>query len=772
MQGLARKSGRFSVVSFLLLLLVACGGGDGNGDGNDDGVTPPPPPSTGISVTGTAGKGLLANAPVSFHRVSSGGTAEATAVASTRTNNQGVFAATVDATGPVVVTVSADSQTTMLDELSGASSAVPANLALHAVVPALTTTPIAVTPLTEMAYAMAGVASGGLTVTNIDAANSAVSGAMLDGAPILSTLPIDLAAFKSATVAQQAQAKLLTAMALAAKDGIAVGPTGVACVDAEYNARLLCMVGGLKNLLTVGASNTATFAPAAAYLSAAYKKINAGLATVLGGQAPATLGLSVQTNAERTLMLAVTNQVALLGYNPGASPLANTKAMFADLRTNIIAQQQGADIFGLAPVIDALDADFQGNVVPVLTNTRAVLVAGYTAAAMIDAGVADSYEWASGHVVCGYDPVVLQTAANAALCRYGEDDYEDQVLMTVTRTAVGTYGIATQPLAFDPSFNSGSYNPIFRPYFGQFSPSASFGPLAATFTRNSSAGGALSVAWQGPYYVNSTGGQVSANLEGRQSDDWAPETLSGSIRVGGSVSGGAGGISLVEATISSDSEVFVQNGVLGADTVPTLYGSLGISRLATASYVYAAQASIGKPVYDKQRLLAVPEEVSVVGSVSQIAAGGAVTPLFNGSISLGLLGVPSFDSSQPIGPTNTFGAQAQVVGNLALPNGRVLAVSVAANGNEVAATPTAPYSLSATYAYSTPAGEARINISGKYDEIAGYSATITTNTGVSVVATRSINGAAAGTVTANGVTTATIADTTINYSDGTTESLY
>ena len=152
--------------------------------------------------------------------------------------------------------------------------------------------------------------------------------------------------------------------------------------------------------------------------------------------------------------------------------------------------------------------------------------------------------------------------------------------------------------------------------------------------------------------------------------------------------------------------------------------------------------------------------------------GGAVSPLFNGSISLVLLGVPSFDSSQPIGPTNTFGAQAQVVGNLALPNGRVLAVSVAANGNEVAATPTAPYSLSATYSYSTPAGEARINISGKYDEIAGYSATITTNTGVSVVATRSINGVAAGTVTANGVTTATIADTTINYSDGTTESLY
>jgi len=38
--------------------------------------------------------------------------------------------------------------------------------------------------------------------------------------------------------------------------------------------------------------------------------------------------------------------------------------------------------------------------------------------------------------------------------------------------------------------------------------------------------------------------------------------------------------------------------------------------------------------------------------------------------------------------------------------------------------------------------------------------------------TRAIGGATTGTVTANGVATATIANSTINYSDGTTESIF
>jgi hypothetical protein len=99
-------------------------------------------------------------------------------------------------------------------------------------------------------------------------------------------------------------------------------------------------------------------------------------------------------------------------------------------------------------------------------------------------------------------------------------------------------------------------------------------------------------------------------------------------------------------------------------------------------------------------------------------------------------------------------------------------VSLAANGSQLDPTPAAPYSVSASYAYSTPSGLARINVSGRYDSTDGASATVTTNSGVTAVLRQPVDGNVSGTVSANGVATATIAGSTINYSDGTTESVF
>jgi hypothetical protein len=766
------RAKRIAHLLALAMLATACGsGGDGDGGG---GVTPPPPPPpAGTSVTGTTAKGLLGNAIVNFYGVSSSGTVNSSApLATARTNAQGAFAATVSATGPVVVTVTTDGQSTMLDELSGTAGAAPANLMLRAAVSGLTTTPMAVTPLTEMAYGIASASSGGLTVANIDAANSVVSAAMLDGAPVLSTMPINLANYRTATVAQQAQAKLITAMAVAANDGFATGSTGTPCAESDYNARLVCMVGGLKSLLTPGASNSATFATQAAYLVTAYDRIDLGLARVQGGQSTSALGMNAQTTAQRSFVTAVSSQAALLGYSPGASPLQNTKALFADLRTNIALHREGEDVFGISPIVAGIEEDFQANVAPVLTNTRAVLVAAYTAAGLIDAAVAGTYERSSGHVVCGYDPGPLQTAANVALCRYG-DEYDQQLLLTATRTAAGEFAIATQPLTLLPwTGDPGIYDPIFNPFGQLFERSSAIGTLAATFTRTSTSGGALSAAWRGPYYVTIEGGRVSAELSAAQSDDWNAATISGTLRVSGTLSGGAGGIALTEATLGSDSEVVVQNGALLEGATPSVYGALDLTRLATSAYVYALRASIAQPVLDLSGTLAMPPSVAVVGSISQIGAGGVTTPLFNGTIEVSSQGIASFDATQPIGPTNSFVAQLQVMGSLALSNSRVLAVSLAANGSQLDPTPAAPYSLSASYAYTTPSGLARINVSGRYDSIDGASVTVTTNSGVTAVLQQPIVGNVNGTVSANGVATATIDGTTINYSDGTTESIF
>jgi hypothetical protein len=776
MSYLPKRMTRIAHLLALAMLATACGG-DGDGGGGGGGVAPPPPPPAGTSVTGTAAKGLLGNAIVNFYDVSSSGTVNGTSLATARTNAQGAFSASVSATGPVVVTVTTDGQSTMLDELSGTAVAAPANLTLRAAVAGLTTTPIAVTPLTEMAYGIASASSGGLTVANIDTANSAVSAAMLDGAPVLSTKPINLADFKTATVAQQAQAKLMTALAVAANERIATGSTGTSCAEADYGARLVCMVGGLKSLLTPGASNSWTFTTQAAYVVTAYDKIDLGLVMVQGGQSTSAVGLNAQTTAQRALVAAVSNQAALLGYSPSASPLQNTKALFADLRTTFGPQRNddgeivAGDFFGISTIVGGIEDDFQANVAPALTGTRAVLVAAYTAAGLVDAGVTGTYERSSGHVVCGYDPVALQTGTNVALCRYG-DDYEEQILLTLTRTTVGAFSIETQPLTLRPwTGDPGIYNPIFNPFGQSFERSSSVGPIAATFARNISATGVQSASWQGVYYVSVDGKQVRADLSAAQSADWDVDSISGTLRVSGTLSG-AGGIALASATQGSNSEIVVQNGALTEGTTPSIYGTLDLTRLATAAYVYELRASIARPVFDLSGTLAMPPSVAVVGSVSKVGAGWGVTPLFNGTIEVSTQGIASFDATQPIGPTNSFVAQLQVMGSVALTEGRVLAVSLAANGSQLDPTPVAPYSLSASYAYSTPSGLARINVSGRYDSTDGANATVTTNSGVTAVLRQPVDGNVSGTVSANGVATATIAGSTINYSDGTTESFF
>jgi hypothetical protein len=725
-------------------------------------------------MTGTAAKGLLGNAIVTIYDVSANGTVGSTVLGTTRTDAKGLFTANVTGTGPVVVTITTDAQSTMLDELGGAATPAPANLTLHTALAGPTTNPIAVTPLTEMAFGIASAAAGGLTVASIDAANSAVSAALLDGAPVVSTLPIDLANYKTATVAEQTQAKLLTVLAVSAQDGIAASATGTPCSQGDYNARLVCTVGGLKGLLTSGASSTTTFSSQAAYLVTGYDKLSRGLVSVAGGQSPGAIGLSAQTSAEKALSTAVSTQAVLFGYNANASPLANTKALFADLRTNVIQLRDGEDVFGVTPLATEIRADYEDNVVPVLISTRAVLVAAYTGAGLIETAKAGSLEWRSGNVVCGYDPAALKTAANVALCRYGQQ-YEEQQLLTVTRSAAGEYAITTQPLTLteNPGPGSGPGDGILNLGFGAvYSPSSTIASIAATFTSTQAAGGARSASWKGPFYVANNGGRVNADLSASQSDDWNATTISGTLRVGGKLSDGAGGIALTEATIGADSQVVVRNGSQAAGSAPALSGALSITRLATASFVYAARASIGEPVLDKSGTLGLPSSVSISGSIARLGAAGGAAPIFNGSIDAGLQGIAGFDATQPLSATNSLVAQAQVAGNLALSNGRVLAISVSANASQVDPTPATPHSLSATYAYSTPGGMARINVSGKFDATNGYSATVTTNSGVTATLARNTNGQVSGTVTANGVATATIDGTTINYSDGTTESVF
>ncbi len=80
------------------------------------------------------------------------------------------------------MTVTVDSSTQMLDELSGTAIPAPSGLVLHALLDSVTNQQsIAVSPMTELAYDVALASSGGRRPPNNDAADHAVSTASLPG---------------------------------------------------------------------------------------------------------------------------------------------------------------------------------------------------------------------------------------------------------------------------------------------------------------------------------------------------------------------------------------------------------------------------------------------------------------------------------------------------------------------------------------------------------------------------------------------------------------
>jgi hypothetical protein len=337
--------------------------------------------------------------------------------------------------------------------------------------------------------------------------------------------------------------------------------------------------------------------------------------------------------------------------------------------------------------------------------------------------------------------------------------------------------VSTQPLTYIPPPAvppaPGAYEPIFQPYgWTMFAISSTVAPVSATFKFTVSPSGARAGSWQGPLFVTAEGGRIEADLSAAQSDDWNEATISGTIKVSGKLSAGTNGISLVEATLGSDSEIVVKNAALAEGTPSSVYGALTLTRFLTSKFSYSARVFIGQPVFDKSNTVGIPQSVSLTGAVSEVGAFGVPVPVFNGSIEAVVQGAAAFDATQPLSATNTLVVQVQLAGNLALSEGRVLGVSFAVNASQADPTPATPHSLSATYAYSTPSGVARVNVSGKYDSTSGYTATVTTNAGVAAELSRTPEGKVKGTVTANGLKTAEIVDTTINYSDGTTESLY
>ncbi len=195
-----------------LSLLSGCGGGAGG--------SATTPATSGGMISGTAVKGPVSGGTVTVFAVTNG--TIGTQLASGTTDSQGNFHISIGTySGPVMLQLSGG---TFMDEATGATKTLSPGDVMTAVTPPVTSgatvTNIQVTPLTSMAQAMASNMAGGMTGTNIAAANTSVGNYFMVN-DILHTQPMNpLTSGSSGTATQDMEnyGMAIAAMSQSAKD--------------------------------------------------------------------------------------------------------------------------------------------------------------------------------------------------------------------------------------------------------------------------------------------------------------------------------------------------------------------------------------------------------------------------------------------------------------------------------------------------------------------------------------------------------------------------
>ena len=256
-----------------LSLLFGCGGG-GGGSSDSSGSSGTTPPANVGTISGTAVKGPVGGATVRAYAFSNG--AMGAQLANGTTDPQGNYHLSIGAySGSVMLQMSGG---TFMDEATGATKAMAPGDVMTAVTPPVTNgqtlTNIQVTPLTSMAQAMANNMAGGMTATNIAAANTSVGNYFMVN-DILHTQPMnplvpgsggtatqDMENYGMAIAAMSQSAmdmgmtsssSMATAMMSDASDGVMNGKTGNTSITMGG-----MMAGNARMTVTAGTSELAT----------------------------------------------------------------------------------------------------------------------------------------------------------------------------------------------------------------------------------------------------------------------------------------------------------------------------------------------------------------------------------------------------------------------------------------------------------------------------------------------------------------------------------
>ncbi len=331
------------------LILAACGGGGGGGgDGGGGGGGNN---SATVALSGTAAKGLMANADVAVYAVNADGSVGSTALATGSTGADGRYS--LSFTGPqgqpYVVRVAAKSGTTHLDEVTGVAQDLPAGFAMRSlVVPATTgaqTVSTNVTPFSELIAAAAAKAGGGINTANAAQALSTVK-------QLLGFDPTLVAVKTTSTAAnadEQKLAVLLTAVSRLAGTG------GLGCTSGSAGDKAKCVVDTLGSAASVSTLRlTAGSGAAAVDVSAALTTAITDVLTTpaLAGNVSSASLATVMANLGCTTNC---NAGSSGGATTVATAIAGSRLMFTEIKSDWSAMfSRGGSIGGGAVNREAL----------------------------------------------------------------------------------------------------------------------------------------------------------------------------------------------------------------------------------------------------------------------------------------------------------------------------------------------------------------------------------------------------------------------------------
>jgi hypothetical protein len=325
--------------------LAACGGGGSN-----------PTIAGGIDTTrtlaGIAAKGLIKNGIVEVFSYDATGKKSTQPLVTTRTATDGSYSVSLgNNIGLFTIEVRADANTTMADEISHKDIAMPLGMTLRSVVQldsaASTAIKGYVTPFTEMLVNAAINANGGLTASNVAAAQSGVI-KMLGFNP-LATKPINADSDAAAAVtdtSEQLQSLALAAISRMASDG------NLGCAQATISEKIKCIVDASTGSASLKDSKFSISL-------AAQVAIRDALAAVAAD--PTVNKTKLDTIDGQTMF----TQASVSTSSTVETPIASAKALFASLRTNIQAWSDAFNGGAAAKSASALKSDFDAAIVPV-----------------------------------------------------------------------------------------------------------------------------------------------------------------------------------------------------------------------------------------------------------------------------------------------------------------------------------------------------------------------------------------------------------------------